>query len=225
MNQPAAGDDRPVIDYYFSVLSDWAYMGGERFENLARRHNARINHLPMKLAQLYEGTGGIVLQKRSVQRQDYRVVELERWRDKLGMPITLHPKYYPTNDTLAACSIIAAAQLGLDAGRLANLLHRAIWAEEQDLSDEGTLRRIIGALTPRPETVLDAARSPEALQTLERNTREAGERGVFGSPFYIFEGQIYWGQDRLDFLDEQLARNAARRLAQRAVNSPRSASG
>lgn len=214
MKEAVPSDDRPVIDYYFSVLSDWAYMGGERFENLGRRYNARINHLPVKLAELYARTGGIVLQKRSIQRQNYRVVELERWRDKLGMPITLHPKHYPTNDTLAACSIIAAVQLGLDVGRLTNLIHRAIWAEEQDVSDEGTLRRIIGALTPRPEKVLDAARSREALETLDRNTREAGERGVFGSPFYIFEDQTYWGQDRLDFLDEQLARHAARRIAE-----------
>ena len=214
MKDAASDRERPVIDYYFSVLSDWAYMGGERFENLGRRYNARIKHMPMKLAELYANTGGIVLQKRSVQRQNYRVVELERWRDKLGMPITLHPKYYPTNDTLAACSIIAASDLGLDAGRLANLVHRAIWAEEQDVSDEPTLRRIIGALTPHPETVLDAAKSRAVLETLDRNTREAAERGVFGSPFYMFEDQIYWGQDRLDFLDEQLARHAIRRTAE-----------
>lgn len=217
MKGTAANDDRPVIDYYFSVLSDWAYMGGERFENLGRRYRARINHMPMKLAELYASTGGIVLQNRSVQRQDYRVVELERWRDKLGIPITLHPKYYPTNDTLAACSIIAAARLGLDAGRLTNLIHRAIWVEEQDISDEDTLRRLIGALTPDTGKVLDAAQSTEVLETLDRNTREAGKRGVFGSPFYIFDDQIYWGQDRLDFLDEQLARYAARRVTGRAM--------
>jgi 2-hydroxychromene-2-carboxylate isomerase len=210
------GEGRPVIDYYFSVLSDWAYMGGERFENLARRYNARVNYMPMKLAVLYANTGGIVLQKRSIQRQNYRVVELERWRDKLGMPITLHPKYYPADDTLAACSIIAAAQLDMDAGRLTNLLHRAIWVEEQNLADEATVQRIIGAMTPQPEKVLVAARSAGVLETLDRNTREAGERGVFGSPFYFFEDQSYWGQDRLDFLDEQLARYAARRVDERA---------
>lgn len=218
MNQARANDDRLVIDYYFSVLSDWAYMGGERFESLARKYDARINHMPMKLAQLYANTGGVVLQKRSTQRQEYRVVELERWRDKLGMPITLHPKYYPTDDTLAACSIIAAAQLGLDAGRLANLIHRAIWVEEQDVAEEATVRRLIGALTPSVEAVLDAARSPAAAETLERNTRQAADRGVFGSPFYILEGQIYWGQDRLDFLEEQLARATSRRLVHQMMS-------
>lgn len=205
----AARGSQLVIDYYFSVLSDWAYMGGERLECLARKHGARINHLPMRLAQIYAGTGGIILQKRSRQRQDYRVVELERWRDKLGMPITLHPKFYPTDDTLAACSIVAARELGLDAGKLANLIHRAIWAEEQDVSDESTLRRIAGAVTTDPDELLRVARAASTLDVLDRNTKEAQERGVFGSPFYIFGKEIYWGQDRLDFLDEELARAAA----------------
>ena len=207
----AHGDsERPVIDYYFSVLSDWAYMGGERLENLARRYGARINHMPVKLAEIYAGTGGIILQKRSKQRQDYRVVELERWRDRLGMPITIHPRFYPTNDTLAACSIIAAARARMDAGRLTNLIHRAIWAEEQDVSDEATLKRIIGAVTPEPVKLLETARSPDVLEQLDYNTREAQKRGVFGSPFYFLGKDYFWGQDRLDFLEEALWRATER---------------
>lgn len=204
------GAERPVIDYYFSVLSDWAYMGGERLENLARRYNVRIKYMPMKLAELYANTGGIVLQKRSKQRQDYRVVELKRWRDRLGIPITLHPKFYPTDDTLAACAIIAAVQAGLDAGRLTNLIHRAIWVEEQDVSDEATLRRIVGVLTSDPAKLLDAARAPSVQEELDRNTREAARRGVFGSPFYFLGEDYYWGQDRLDFLEEGLWRVTGR---------------
>jgi 2-hydroxychromene-2-carboxylate isomerase len=82
----------PTIDYYFSVLSDWAYFGGERLEALARKYGAPINHMPMRLSQVYAGTGGIILQERSKQRQAYRVVELERWRDQLGIPITIQPR-------------------------------------------------------------------------------------------------------------------------------------
>lgn len=204
--------DRLVIDYYFSVLSDWAYMGGERLECLARRYGARINHRPMKLAEVYAGTGGIILQKRSQQRQDYRVVELERWRDRLGMPITLHPRFYPVDDTLAACAIIAAAETGHDAGRLANLIHRAIWAEEQDISDPETLGRIIAATHVDPKRLLKVAKSSEILAILDHNTKEAQQRGVFGSPFYFLGDQGFWGQDRLDFVEELLVR-ATQRLS------------
>jgi len=200
----SSDNDQLVIDYYFSVLSDWAYMGGERLECLARRYRARINHMPMKLADVYAGTGGIILQKRSKQRQDYRVVELERWRDRLGMPITLHPRYYPTDDTLAACAIIAAGRAGRDAGRLANLIHRAIWAEEQNISDPSVLRRIIAATHVDADELLASAKSAEVIALLDMNTLEAQKRGVFGSPFYFFHGHAFWGQDRLDFLEELL---------------------
>jgi 2-hydroxychromene-2-carboxylate isomerase len=197
---------QPEIDYYFSVLSDWAYMGGERLEALALRYRARIRYKPMKLAQVYAGTGGIILQKRSRQRQDYRVVELERWRDRLGIPITLHPKFYPTDDTLAACLIIEASGQGLDAGRLANLILRAIWAEERDVSDEATLKRIAAIVCNDPQRLLEQAKAFGALDILERNTVEAQQRGVFGSPFYLIGDQIFWGQDRLDFVESVLAR-------------------
>jgi 2-hydroxychromene-2-carboxylate isomerase len=165
----------------------------------------------MKLAEVYAGTGGIILQKRSKQRQDYRVVELERWRDHLGIPITIHPRFYPTDDTLAACAIIAAAKARMDTGRLTNLIHRAIWVEEQDVSDEATLLRIISVLDPSPAQLLDAARSQAVREELDHNTREAQERGVFGSPFYFFNDEPYWGQDRLDFLEAAIVRARSER--------------
>ncbi len=128
------GSNPFAIDYYFSVLSDWAYFGGDRLEALARRLGVRINYMPMKLAKIYEATGGILLQKRSKQRQDYRVVELERWRDFLGLPITIHPRFYPVDDALSSCAIIASLASSSDTGRLVNLIHRAIWVEEKDIS-------------------------------------------------------------------------------------------
>lgn len=198
-------DQEPIpgkaIDYYFSVLSDWAYFGGERLERLARRHGAKINHMPIRLAAVYAGTGGIVLQKRSKQRQDYRIAELRRWRDFLGIPINFFPKHYPTDDELASCLIIAAKLQALDAGILANAILRAIWAEERDIADAETLRRIAEGFGFDGEELLAQARAEATKQEFERYTMEAQQRGVFGSPFYICEGEVFWGQDRLDFLE------------------------
>jgi len=111
---------------------------------------------------------------------------------------------------LAACAIIAAAKKGWDAGRLANLIHRAIWVEEQDISNARTLRRIVSALGHDAAALLKTAREPATLKALDRNTREAQRRGVFGSPFYFLGTEMYWGQDRLDFLEESLARISER---------------
>jgi 2-hydroxychromene-2-carboxylate isomerase len=196
-----------VIDYYFSVLSDWAYFGGERLERLARRYGAQINHMPMRLAAVYAGTGGIILQKRSKQRQDYRVVELARWRDYLGIPIELFPRHYPTDDQLSSCLIIAAKLSGTDPGLLANAILRAIWVENRDISDPHTLRYLADGLGLDGEQLLASARASATIQMLDRYTQEAQDRGVFGSPFYFLGEEAFWGQDRLQFLEDALARS------------------
>ena len=195
-----------VIDYYFSVLSDWAYFGGERLERLARRYGVRINHMPVRLAAVYAGTGGIILQKRSKQRQDYRVVELIRWRDYLGIPIELFPKYYPTDDQLSSCMIIAAKLARADCGLLANAILRAIWVENRDIADPDTLRKLADGLGMNADELLASARAGPTIAELDRYTQEAQDRGVFGSPFYLFGEEIFWGQDRLQFLEDALAR-------------------
>jgi 2-hydroxychromene-2-carboxylate isomerase len=193
-----------IIDYYFSVLSDWAYMGGERLELLARRYQVKINHMPMRLGVIYANTGGILLQKRSKQRQDYRVTELVRWSKHLGIPIDLFPKYYPTEDQLSSCMIIAAQQAGSEAGLLANAILRAIWIQNRDISDPATLRMIADGLGMDGTALLKSAVEREIVAKLDRFTKEAAERGVFGSPFYIFQDELFWGQDRLQFLEQQL---------------------
>jgi 2-hydroxychromene-2-carboxylate isomerase len=194
-----------VIDYYFSVLSDWAYMGGARFECTARRYGVSVNHKPLRLGAIYAGTGGILLQKRSKQRQDYRLVELNRWSQYLGIPVTLFPKYYPTQDELASCTIIAAKHLGFDTGVLANAILRAIWAEERNISDATTLTRIADGLGMDGDALVAKARDASTIAELDAYTAQAQDAGVFGSPFYIFGDEIYWGQDRLQFLEDQLA--------------------
>ena len=156
---------------------------------------------------VYAGTGGIILQKRSKQRQDYRVVELVRWRDYLGIPIELFPKHYPTDDQLSSCMIIAAKLSGIDCGVLANAILRAIWVENRDIADPDTLRKLADGLGMDGERLLAALVPTPRSQTLDRYTQEAQERGVFGSPFYFFGEEPYWGQDRLQFLEAALARS------------------
>ena len=194
-----------VIDYYFSLLSDWAYFGGERLEKVARCYGATINHMPINLPKIYKGSGGILLQKRSWQRQQYRVVELVRWSQHLGIPIVIQPKYYPTDDELAECMIVAAKRARLDVGLLINTLHRAIWAQERDLSDPETLVKIADGLGMDGAKLVNEARKKICKDAYLRNTKQALKRGVFGSPFYFYEGDYFWGQDQIGFLEELLA--------------------
>ena len=128
-----------TIDYYVWLMSDWAYLGGVRFVQMAARHGVRINHIPMRMQDVYAGSGGILLAQRSWQRQAYRIMELKRWRARLGMSLNIEPKFFPADVDLASCMVIAGQRRHLPVADLVNAIMRAIWAEDQDVSDPGVL--------------------------------------------------------------------------------------
>jgi 2-hydroxychromene-2-carboxylate isomerase len=193
------------IDYYFSLISPYTYLGSAQLEEIARRHHADVAVKPVSLGVIFPQTGGLPLGKRSPERQAYRLVELERWRDYLKMPLNLQPKYFPANEQAAACLVIAAAQTGGDPLRLAHAILRAVWAEERDIADTATLQAIAKETGQDDPNLMRIAADPKTLKTYESYTAEALSRGVFGAPTYVVDGVLYWGQDRLDFVDRALA--------------------
>ncbi|WP_114948176.1 2-hydroxychromene-2-carboxylate isomerase [Microvirga calopogonii] len=201
------------IDYYFWVLSDWAYFGGPRLAAMARRHDVAINYFPVKMPYVYAKTGGILLGDRSKQRQDYRLAELRRWQRKLGMPINVPPKHGTTNEDLASCLIIAAKQDGQDVEQVSHDILKAVWVEEVDVSQAEALLEIGKRSLKNVDDLLKRAASQEIQKEFWRYSDEAIERGVFGSPFYLFEGDIFWGQDRLEFLEEAVIASRMKSLS------------
>lgn len=193
-----------TIDYYLSLISPFTYLGHARLLKLAAKHGATVVHKPMKLPEVFAETGGVPLPKRSPQRRAYRLAELARWREHLGVPLVLEPKHFPADESLAARVVIAAQEAGQSCGELALGFLRAVWAEERDIADRDTVRTVIAAAGLDPEPLLVAAEGPRAAETWDRNTREAIERGVFGAPTYALGTELFWGQDRLDFLDRAL---------------------
>lgn len=193
------------VTYYFSVISDWAYMGGAQFAQLVNRHNLDVAYRPFILERLYSSTGGILLSKRSSQRQAYRVAELRRWSKRLGIPVNHFPKYSTTDDKPASRLIALFQERGLDTGTLVRRIHRSVWLEERDIAQDSTLLQIMeGMGTPDGRVLLEDSKSEYHSNILDGFTKEAADNGVFGSPFYIYDGEIYWGQDRLDMLEEQI---------------------
>jgi 2-hydroxychromene-2-carboxylate isomerase len=194
-----------VIECFFTPVSPWSYLGGERLEAMAKRHGATIDHKPCDFGKVMSVSGGLPLAQRPKQRQAYRLHELERWRDHLGITINFQPKYAPRPPSLAANAIIAAKQQGGDVGRFANAVMRACWAEERDIGDPATVKAIARECGLDGETIVAASGSPEVQRAFDANTEEAIDRQVFGAPWYIYKDKPYWGQDRLDFLDRALA--------------------
>jgi 2-hydroxychromene-2-carboxylate isomerase len=199
------------IKYYFWIVSDWAYLGGWRLHEIAERYGVGVDYRPVKLPIVYDRTGGVALRLRSRQRQDYRVAELKRWRTRLGMPLNLEPRYLPTDDEPGSRVVIAAKRLGLPPAALTNAIMKAMWVEDRNIAEPAVLRAIGVSVGLDMDAVIAEAETAAVLEQYLAYTDEAPRDGVFGSPFYIFQGEPYWGQDRLDFLEEAVARAAAKR--------------
>ena len=205
----------PTIEYYVWLLSDWAYLGGVRFVQLAARHGLKINHIPMRMQDVYAGSGGILLANRSWQRQAYRITELKRWSSRLGIAVNIEPKFFPADVDLASCVVIAGQQRGLPVADFLNAVMRATWAEDRDVSDPAVLVALAERCRLDGPALLDAAGTQAVREEYRRNTARALAAGVFGSPFYVFAGELFWGQDRLDMLEEAIVRSAAGNLGRR----------
>lgn len=194
------------IDYYLSPSSPWAYLGHQRFIEIARRHDAEIALKPVDYGRIFPATGGLPLKQRPKARQAYRMMELRRWRARLGIELILEPKFTPVDAAPAARLIIAAMREGRDGLSLTAAIMRALWAEDRDIADRVTLAAIATAQGHDPDRLLAAAADPATEATYARYTEDALAAGVFGAPTYVREGELFWGQDRLDFVDSALAR-------------------
>ena len=197
-----------TIDYYFSPQSPWTYLGHRRFVRIAEKAGAQVNVLPIDLAQkVFPISGGLPLPKRAPQRQAYRLTELRRFSEWLDLPLNLQPKYFPVAGDEAA-RLIAAVDLK-DGSRaalsLTGAVLAAVWAEDRNIADEQTLAALLAEQSLAPDR-LEAAHSQAVHERYESDTQRAIETGVFGAPSYVIDGEIFWGQDRLEFVERRLAR-------------------
>jgi carboxymethylenebutenolidase len=192
------------IDYYFTPISPWAFLGSERFHAIAAKAGAEIAYKPVNYSTIFPASGGLPVTKRAPQRQAYRLVELRRWADQLGVPLNPIPATFPQPDELAALTLIAADEAGANMGALATAFGRAVWVEERNISDRDTLCELLEK-NGAARSLVERAESDEIRARRDAYTQQALEAGVFGAPSYVLEGEIFWGQDRLDFLERALA--------------------
>ena len=193
-----------VIDYYFWLNSDWAYLGADRLKAIASQHSLDIRYKPIDLPNVYSRTGGMLLGDRSPERQNYRVIELKRWCRTLDIHVNPKPKYMCPNADLASCIVIAADRSGIDVHDLYKAILRAQWCEERDISSTQTLVEILDSCGLGELGLIEKAISSDVVSQYRANTNEAVDAGVFGSPSYVFEGELFWGQDRLTLLNDAI---------------------
>ena len=199
-----------VIDYFLSPQSPWTYLGHDRFAAMAGSAGAAINVLPVDFNRIFPISGGLPLAKRAPQRQAYRLVELKRFSEHLGLPLNLQPAFFPVSGDDASRLIIAVdLNEGVEAAMaLTGKVLRGVWADQRDIADPAALAGMLSELG-LPSRRLEDAKSPAVQQRYETNSQQAIDAGVFGAPTYSIDGELFWGQDRLDFVQRRLAQATA----------------
>ena len=193
---------KKTVYYFHSLSSPWAYLGWPKFQALIVKHDLNVIVRPTRIVP---PNGGIPLLSRPDARRRYHEVELERWRRRLNMPLVLRPRHYPTQNEFCARMVIAADRLGWNALALSHALLHALWSEEKDVKDAGVRVAAANALGMDGAKLLAMQETPEIMAAWKASEQEAQARGVFGTPTWIYKDILYWGQDRLDFLDEALS--------------------
>ena len=192
------------VDDYFSFSSPWAYIGHKAFRDVVAAHDLKVNHKPVVLVDLFSETGGLPLIKRHPVRQRYRMVELQRWRDKRGLNFHFQPKYIPLNARLADGVVIAAIEAELDPDPFLRRAFPAVWEEELNLADPAVIAKLADEAGLPGKKLVERSGSDEISAAYEQNRQDAITADVFGSPVYVLEGEVFWGQDRIELLADAL---------------------
>lgn len=196
-----------TVQYYFTPVSPWAYLGHARFVTMLQQSGATVELRPADYGAVFAASGGLPLKQRAPARQAYRLVELKRFSEYLGVPLHPEPKHFPASGEMASKLILVAAQhhdpmAALD---LTGRFGRAVWAEQRNIADAAVQQAILEE-AGLPASLMQAAAEPAVADAFAECTRQAIATGAFGAPSYVIDGEVYWGQDRLDFVARRLQR-------------------
>ena len=197
------------LDVYFSLLSPWAYIGHGELQGLVAKHRLQVGYRAVALSQVFPESGGLPLSRRHPSRQHYRIVELQRWREKRGLHFHLHPQFWPFDPSLGDRIVCAMVAAGTDPAKFIAAAFAGVFEQQRDLADKAELAAILRE-SDSERHWLERGESGEAEVQYQRNLALALEAGVFGSPSYVLDGEVFWGQDRLDLLDDALTSGRAR---------------
>ena len=190
------------ISYYYTLMSPWAYLGSRRFYKLKEKYNFNIIHYPLDIIKLFSLSGGEPLAKRADQRKAYRLMELRRWKEILKIPINPQPKHFPPSDVSVASCMILALDNEKDQNKLAHKLLEFVWVEEKDIGDISTLKEACSKCNIEFNELIRSQKN--FVEKYHSLAIHASKKNVFGSPSYVLDEEIFWGQDRLDMLEKAL---------------------
>ena len=196
-----------TLDYYFATPSPWAYLATPRVVELQKKYNLKINWKPANLMEIFAIHGVANVKDRPQPVQLNRLTELKRWSKFLSMPLTIQPKFFPVDPTLSHKTIILAQKNNINVDNLIFSFQKAVWADEKDISDEKIVLEICKTNNFNSNSIIEDANSEKIINEYKNNTEEALSKNVWGSPTFIYNNELFWGQDRIDFLERAIQNN------------------
>ena len=193
------------VEYYYSVASPYAYLGVKKFQEIVKKYSLEVIEKPIDLVgTVFAETGGTPVPKRHPSRQKYRLIEIERFGKKLNININKQPKFFPPADPhKAALFTIASIKAGLSIDFGKEVLTK-LWSEEKDTSQDSVLEEVCSKFKLNFNEIKTLANSEEVKGIYLSNSNDAIAKGVFGAPSFIMNKELFWGQDRLDFLEDKI---------------------
>lgn len=194
-----------VIEYFYVPHGAYAYLGSKRFLEIAKAAGRTIVHRPFDFGPVIEGAGSSRTRDRPQKHRAYFFGrDFRRWAEYRDVPLAPNwPTHHWNDVTLAAATLIAAQDMG-DADALSHAYLEAHWRDDADLADRATLERLMKSVGLNADAVFSGAEHPAVAAQYAGNTKEAIERSVFGSPTYFVDGDMFYGQDRLELVERAL---------------------
>jgi 2-hydroxychromene-2-carboxylate isomerase len=197
------------LDFYFSFISLYTYIGYEAFEALVQKYDLEVTYKPIDLHAVFSVSGGLPVSKRPPQRQAYRFVEMQRWAITRNIPLVLKPKHHPSDPVIGHRMLIAAMAQNLDVRAFIRNSLKILWVDDLDIKDSQVMVEVANKSGLNGELLLKDSASDEVDTEVNRLTAEAVERQVFGTPFFFYRDEPFWGQDRLDLLEDAIKSSRA----------------
>ncbi|MEZ5873253.1 MAG: 2-hydroxychromene-2-carboxylate isomerase [Nitratireductor sp.] len=194
-----------TIDYFFTAISPFVYLGHRKVLEIASSRGASVRFRPFILGGVWEKSGAVPLGQRSETRQRYRLVELQRIAQFRGETLNLRPAHFPVNPERADLCVAALVQAGANPADFLYETCKAVWAHDLDISDEAVIGELLSGCGFDAVKILAASRGEEAVSARVENTQAAIAADAIGAPAYVYKGEVFWGQDRLELLDAMIA--------------------
>lgn len=195
------------IDFYFSFISLYTYIGYEAFQALVQKYDLEVTYKPIDLHAIFTAGGGLPVSKRPPQRQAYRFVEMQRWAIARNIPLVLKPKHHPSNPEIGHRMLLAAMSNGEDIRQFVGNALKILWVDDLNIEDPQVMVAAANRSDLDGHALLEQSKDPSIQLQIDRLTQEGVDRQVFGTPFFFYEDEPFWGQDRLDMLEELITTN------------------